>query len=214
MDIAYAAARPTPAERRFPSPHPGPGIARDILAPLGLEASALAALLGVDPVRFAAMIAGTAAFDVDTAVRLGHALGLPPYRIMRAQLRHDFSRLRATEHERPELPADTLGDRTFPSDALRGHLARTSGAESQDLLFFVADEPATPTRADLERVYALCVGDRLRVHESDGRIAWTGPIVRNLDGERLFPFAARPVWETWFARNLHAEYVPLAEAST
>ncbi len=208
MEYVQTVARATPAERRVPSSHPGPGIARDILAPLGLDAAALATLVGMEPIRFAAMIAGTAAFDVETAVRLGHSLGLPPYRIMRAQLRHDFSRLRATEHERPVLQPDTLAERPFPSDALRGHLARTSGAEIHDLLFFVADELAAPAHAELERVHALRVGDRLRVHEPDGRIAWAGPIVRNLDGEQLFPFAPRPVWETWFARSLRADYVP------
>ena len=203
-DPARTDRRLAALERRAAAPHPGPLIARDYLRPREIDAGTLADLVGMDGGLLEAMLAGTSPFDVDAAVRLGRGLGLAPWRIMRAQLRHDFALARANEGGEPVPPIDYFADRPFPATALRGHLARTEAAETHERLFFVADDDAS----GMESVHPLRVGDRLRVWSDDDRVAWAGPFLRNPEGSPLFVFAPKPVWETWFAWGARAEYVP------
>lgn len=194
-------------ERREPAPHPGPFIAREFLEPLGLEPAAFAALIGMDATRLAAMLAGDVSVDVDAAVRFGRSLGLPPDALIRVQTRYDFARSREVEAAMPLPPADTLAARPFPANALHGHLTRTFGAESHEMLFFVSDVGDAANESGFDRVHALEAHDRLRIYRPDGSVAWTGPILHDLDGGWLFAFAKRPTWETWFTGEARADYV-------
>lgn len=196
----------SPAERRARAPHPGLAVDAEYLRPLGLDAHAFAALIAMDGERLAAMLAGQASIDVDAAVRFGRSLGLPPERIMRAQMRHDFALSREIEHLMPIPPTDTLVDLPFPKDAIHGHLARTEGAEVHEMLFFVADEGST-LDAGFDRIHPIRPGDRLRVYASDGTCVWAGPALRNLDGAWLFAFASPRVWESWFLAEARADFV-------
>lgn len=197
------------AERRAAAPHPGPQIARDYLEPLGLDAHAFAAMVGMDGERLAAMLAGSISLDVDAAVRFGRSVGLPAERLMRAQTRHDFARARETEGSQPLPPASVLADQPFPRDAFHGHLARTGGAEEHEKLYFVTDDDdSIAHNADFARVHPVRVGDRLRVYAGDGTCMWAGPVLRNLDGRLLFAFAAPSVWTNWFATEARADFVP------
>lgn len=207
-DVQTMERRVTARERRTAAPHPGPEIARDYLAPLGLDARVFAALVGMDGDRLDAMLAGTMSLDVDAAVRFGRALGLGPHHIMRAQMRHDFARSRATELEQPSPPADYFADRLLPTGAVRGHLARTEAAESQKMFYFVADPGTNVRETDMARAHPLRTGDRLRVFAADGSAVWCGPILRNLDGSPLFAFVPQAIWAGWFAAGAAAEFVP------
>lgn len=217
MNDAHRAAPPLAgAERRARAPHPGPTIAETYLVPLGLDARALAPLVGIDESRLGAILAGTQSFDVDAAVRVGRALGLSPERVMKDQIRHDFARSRATENERPAPPVDTLVHRTFAPFVRHGHLARAETAERDAVLFFVddpIDRPDAARRDDgIARVHAIANGDRLRVYGPDGNPVWAGPVLRDFEGRPLFAFAPRYIWELWFATGSRADYAP-AEAN-
>lgn len=53
------------------NPHAGELLASEFMEPLGLPIEALAASLGVDPVRLASVIAGKVRIDADLDLRLG-----------------------------------------------------------------------------------------------------------------------------------------------
>jgi addiction module HigA family antidote len=196
------------ADRRVRAPHPGPGIARDYLEAIGLDTAAFARIIGMDGTRLAAMLAGSASFDVDAAVRLGRSLGISPERLMRMQLRHDFERSRADEHEMPVPPSDTLAPQAFPKDALRGYLARVNGVDAGENLYFVHSDDGDTLPADLSRVHRINDGDRLRIFAEDGVCIWAGPVLKDLDGRRLFVFAKPHVWHSWFDDGLRADWYP------
>ena len=72
---------------------------------------------------------------------------------MRAQLRHDFERSRACEHEMPLPPASTLASQAFPSDAEHGYLARVNRVEANENLYFVRGEGSELLGPELTRVH-------------------------------------------------------------
>ena len=199
-----------PSERRAKAPHPGPAIAQAYLEPLGLEPRIFADLIGMDCERLEAMLAGTMPVDVDAAVRFGRSLGVPPERIVRAPLRHDFAVARAHEHEMPQPPSDTLAALPFPAEAMSGYLARVNAGEATDNLYFVRGETDASHEADLNRVHRVMPGDRLRIYDPQDACVWAGPLLRNLDGAPLFAFARPSQWNEWFSRGYRADFFPLS----
>jgi addiction module HigA family antidote len=193
-------------DRRVRAPHPGFSIARDYLEPIGLDAAAFARIIGMDAARLAAMLEGSASFDVDAAVRVSRSLGISPERLMRVQLRHDFERSRAVEHAMPVPRTDTLAAQPFPQDALRGYLARVNGVDAGENLYFVHSDDGDTLPADLSRVHRINDGDRLRIFSKDNACVWAGPVLQDLDGRRLFVFAKPDVWHSWFDDGLRADW--------
>ncbi len=197
--------------RRQEAPHPGPLIARDYLAPLRLDASSLAAAVGMDGPRLQSMLDGTLGIDVETAVRLSRSLQLNPKRVMELQLRHDFARARddAALETIPVLRND--GRVTFPADGyLQGRLAglrATSGYGEVrfDTLGFFQDEAQG---GDIRtRMHAIRPGVRLRIYGADELPVWQGIVLASLDGKPLLPYARPNTWIEWFVKRLRADFV-------
>jgi addiction module HigA family antidote len=209
MDLLETASR---RSRRQAAPHPGPAIARDYLAPLGLDAASLAEQIGMDAELLAAMLAGDISIDVETAVRLSRSLQLNPQTLMEMQLRHDFARARANGaiESIPVLAAD--GRVGFPGEGfLRGRLAglRESSGYGEvrfETLAFFAD--VTPGRDILTCMFDIRLGARLRIYGSDGVPLWTGIVLETFDGKPLLPYARPSTWIDWFTNRLRADFVP------
>jgi addiction module HigA family antidote len=198
--------------RRKNAPHPGPTLARDYLAPLGLDVASLAAQIGMDADLLAAMLAGDKSIDVETAVRLSRSLQLNPQTVMEMQLRHDFARARAN-HEIETIPVLAADGRvTFPEEGfLRGRLAglRESSGYGEvrfETLGFFAD--VAPGQDMLTCMYDIRLGARLRIYGSDGKPLWTGPVLETFDGKPLLPYARPSTWIDWFTNRFRADFVP------
>lgn len=69
--------------------HPGIALRKRFLEPLGIEAEELARALGAPHERIAALVAGEAALDVDTALRLGLFFDVPARWWLEMQARYD-----------------------------------------------------------------------------------------------------------------------------
>jgi addiction module HigA family antidote len=197
--------------RREPASHPGPAIARDYLAPLGLDAATLAPHVGMEPARLGRMLAGLEAIDVESAIRLGRALQLNPKTLVERQARHDFSRLRrnAAIETIPVLPDE--GRVVFPETGfLRGRLAGLpqntlyGGVRDETLAFFADDGEGgiSPESHPLE------TGAKLRVYDTLDHVAWVGVILQTLEGRPLLPFVRPNEWINWFATRRRADYAP------
>ena len=211
---ALATLHPTKTgiDRRTSASHPGLLIAREYVGPLGLSVPDLAALVGIDATRLAAMLAGTASLDVDAAVRLGRSIGISVERLMRAQIRYDFAVARESEHLRPVPSPDVLAQRPFPDDAMHGHLACTHDSSARLAIFFVADQQTGDVADDMTSIHPVRIGDALRIYDAHGQPAWAGPILRTLDGDPLFAFVSPRIWRAWFAANARADYAKGAVA--
>jgi antitoxin HigA-1 len=70
--------------------HPGEVLLEDYLKPLGMSASALAAIIGVPPNRVTAIVAGKRAVTADTALRLARAFDSSPEFWMNMQQGYDL----------------------------------------------------------------------------------------------------------------------------
>ncbi len=196
------------AERRVPAPHPGPVIREEYLAPLRLTVAAVAARTGIDERFLSEILAGTRSFDVESAVRVARALQLPADKIMQMQVKHDFAVVRRTV----DLQAVPVLERadietSFPSgDFMRGRLARMrDDAAAEPAAYFQQDVEAGQ-RDEYLGVHALWCGDRLRIYDpADAQVLWVGPILQNLDGRMLLPYARPEEWRTWFADAYRAD---------
>jgi addiction module HigA family antidote len=193
-------------ERRLAAPHPGPIIKRDYVEALGIEIPALATALGMDPARLEAMLAGSLSIDVDAAIRFARGLQLPAERIMQMQVRSDFA------VARPQADFGSVGilrrPTPFPfpdAGSLHGRLGRTSDDSVVGGSFFFQEDTDPHEGDDYAGLHALWRGDRLRVFEPDGQIAWTGPVLQNLDGRTLLPFVPPSEWQGWFTQERRAE---------
>jgi addiction module HigA family antidote len=194
------------AERRLAAPHPGPIIKREYVDALEIDLASLAAALAMDRQRLEGMLAGTLSIDVDAAIRFARALQLPAERIMQMQIRADFAA------SRPHSAYTNVGivrrSTPFPfpdSGFLVGRLGRASDDVSTGGSFFFQENVA-PTEGDhYAGLHALWRGDRLRVYDPEGRVAWTGPILQNLDGRTLLPFVHPSDWHDWFATGRNAD---------
>jgi len=194
-------------ERRSAAPHPGPIVKEQFLDPLGVSPEALAEQIGMDAGRLASMLAGESSIDVETAVRLARSLQLPGERVMQMQNRFDFAAVRAL----PELTVlqvlRPVEPPPFPeSGFLVGHLGHAADeSPSEGSLFFQEILPDLVVGDDYAGLHALFQGDRLRIYGPDGEAIWTGPILRNLDGRMLLPFARVNEWQVWFAGGYRAD---------
>lgn len=196
------------ADRRVPAPHPGPVIREEYVEPLELSVAALCSGAGMDPQRFAEMLAGRRSFDVEYAVRVGRALQLPADKIMHMQLKHDFAAARRTVDLKriglvaPPKPA------AFPATGyLAGRLGRLrDDAPADTSAYFKQDMERRYGDEEHAGVHALWRGDRLRVYDpQDGTVLWTGPILQSLDGRMLLPYARQEDWHGWFADGHRAD---------
>ncbi len=196
------------ADRRAAAPHPGPLVKRDYLDALGLEVAQLAAHVGLETARLEAILAGDRSFDVDVSIRLARALGLPAERLMQMQNRYDFAITRADPSLRDIGVYEPSRPQIFPArDFLAGHLGRSVDPLGGDgSLYFQADVVREPGGDDrYAGFHALYRGDRLRVFAPDDALLWTGPVLQNLDGQILLPYAAAVVWKAWFDSGFRAD---------
>jgi hypothetical protein len=152
------------------------------------------------------MLEGTRSFDVDVCVRLSRALGLPAERIMQMQTRYDFSVARGI----PGLSAidvvEPPAPQAFPAgDFIRGRIGRAADPFGDGSLYF-QDDLAQKLGSDrYAGFHALWRGDRLRIYEPGGEVIWVGPVLQNLDGRILLPFARTAVWQAWFDQQYRAD---------
>ncbi|MFY9779510.1 MAG: HigA family addiction module antitoxin [Candidatus Baltobacteraceae bacterium] len=194
-------------EQRGGGSHPGPFIAREFLAPLGLEPAELARHIGVDPRRLMAILRGVDSFDAETAVRLGRAFELPPDQIVQMQVKYDL----ASARNDPDVQAIGVlpapAETAFPENALRGRLAEASDEGYGGFTWYFRENVTeeSPPLDPYRGLHSLWVGDRLRVYDSIGRTLWTGPILKNLDGRMLLPYVRFQVWIEWFYSGLRAD---------
>jgi addiction module HigA family antidote len=198
--------------RREPAAHPGPELVRDFLTPLGLDAAALAPLIGMPAEPLRQMLAGDASIDVETAIRLARSLQINPKLLVERQARADFARLRRNDDLEtiPLLPND--GRIVFPASGfMRGRLAGLrensgyGGVRDETLGFFADEEDeASPPR----KAYSLEFGAKLRVYDLLGDVIWTGVVLRGLDGRPLLPYVRPNEWIDWFTSRRRADYVP------
>ena len=183
-------------DRRGAAPHPGPILKREYLDRLGIEPDVFAIHANIDRVALADIFAGVRSLDADSAVRFARALGLPAERLMQMQVRYDF----AIARDVPELarlePIGPSLPPTFPEAGfLRGRLGRTPDGFGDGSLFFQEDVPEQFGQNAYAGLHALWRGDRLRVFDAQDRPVWTGPLLQNLDGRILLPFARPAVWQ-------------------
>jgi addiction module HigA family antidote len=196
-------------EQRPGGAHPGPLIAREFLAPLGLEPAELARHIGVEPAYLNAILRGKASFDCETAARLGRAFELSPDGIVQMQVKHDLALLRADPAVQAigVLPAPPAAD--FPDDAVRGRLAEASNESYGGFSWFFREDVAEASPLDPYRgLHSLWIGDRLRVYDAQGKAIWTGPVLKNLDGRMLLPYVRFQAWIEWFYSGLRADLAP------
>jgi addiction module HigA family antidote len=194
------------AERRGAAPHPGPIVKRDYLDPLGIDTATLAAHVDLDVARLDSILSGVSSFDVDSAVRLSRALGLPAERLMQMQTRYDFALARGVARLN-DIDVIAAGrEQPFASgDAIRGRLGRASDPFGDGSLYFQDEVARKIGSENYAGFHALWRGDRLRVFEPSGSAVWTGPILQNLDGRILLPFVRTAVWQSWFDMRFRAD---------
>lgn len=193
------------AERREAAPHPGPYLKREFLDELGISVAAFADAVGMDVGRLGDMLAGERSLDVDASLRIARALQISAERLTRMQTRFDFA---AARRERTRDGIGVLVDpnpKPFPEHFLRGRLGRsidTSGAAS---LFFEENVERTIGADRYAGLHALWRGDRLRIYADSDTPIWSGPLVHDLDGRIMLPFARAVEWNGWFASGLRAD---------
>lgn len=178
---------------------------REYLDALGVSIEAFAIAIGMDVVALREMLAGARSLDVDASLRIARALELPAERLMRMQLRADFAVARgdAARHA-----LDVLTDpnpQPFPERYLRGRLGQTVDAYGEISLYFQQDV-ALHTRGErYAGLHALWRGDRMRIFDASDVVVWTGPLVHDLDGRIMLPFARTLEWRAWFAAGHRAD---------
>jgi addiction module HigA family antidote len=194
-------------ERRAAAPHPGPIVKRQFLDPVGITPEALAEQMGMDAARLGPMLAGAASIDVETAVRLARCLQLPGERVMQMQARFDFAAARALPSLEALKVLKPVEPPPFPeSGFLVGHLGHSADDSPGDgSLFFQEALPGLVQGDQYAGLHALWQGDRLRIYDPDANVIWTGPILQNLDGRMLLPFARVDEWQPWFTAGYRAD---------
>ncbi len=76
--------------RNIPPIHPGVTLNEDFMAPHGLSANRLGALVGVPPNRISDIVRGRRSITADTALRLSRAFGTSPEFWMNLQTHYDL----------------------------------------------------------------------------------------------------------------------------
>ena len=75
-------------------PHPGEIIRHEVIAPLGLNVTAAARVLGVTRPTLSNLLNGRAALSPEMAIRVEKAFGPRMEHLMRMQLAHDLAKAR------------------------------------------------------------------------------------------------------------------------
>ncbi len=218
MNESTTGAAPRGPDRRRDVAHPGPMLVRQYLEPLGLSPADVARHVGMDAAVLAAMLAGDASIDVDTAIRVGRALQINPRRLMAEMNDHDFAirRANAVLQAIGVMPDD--GRLPFPETGfLRGVLTglrESWGYEDVRFETLAFVERAQRAEADLRSfIHPIEQGSLLRVFDRDDAILWSGPVLQTLDGKPFLPYVRPSIWIDWFTDRYAAEYVPVASAA-
>lgn len=194
-------------ERRNVASHPGPIILATFLEPVGIAIDDFARVVGLERATVAAILAGTAGFDVGIAVRFARALGLPAERIVKMQTAHDFARARADVSLDDVVPMPLPPGIAFDdATAIAGRLG-CAGVDADGESYFFQQDFEGGEVDPYAGLHALWRGDALRVFEPTGPIVWTGPVMQNLDGRMLLPFVRPSDWRPWFTRSLPAHLI-------
>ena len=152
------------------------------------------------------MLAGDLSIDVDAAIRLARGLGLPAERIMQMQIRADFGSARRDGHFGNVSVVTPAAPFPFPQAGfIRGRLGRTADDPTGHNSFFFQEDIAPENTEAYAGLHALWRGDQLRVYDLGGQVQWTGPVLQNLDGRTLLPFATQTEWHGWFAAAARAD---------
>lgn len=162
----------------------------------------------MEPALLERMLAGSAPFDVPTAIRLARTLQVSAEKIMQMQLKYEFALARNMPEFRSLEAFGPRADEPFPqSDYLSGHLGRAATEGSADSSFFFQQHIERPVPGDqYAGLHALWRGDRLRIfHPGSREVLWIGPILQNLDGKLLLPYAQPADWHGWFAAAYPAD---------
>ena len=176
--------------------------------PIGLSAAAFAQKVGMNSALLEEMLAGRSPLDVPTAVRIARTLQVPAEQIMQMQLKYDFALARNMPELRSIEAYAPRADEPFPaSDFIRGRLGRADGEATPSGSFFFQQDLDRPVTGDqYAGLHALWRGDRLRVfNPGNDSVLWIGPILQNLDGRLLLPYAQPVDWGDWFAAGYRAD---------
>jgi hypothetical protein len=162
----------------------------------------------MDPNALEEMLAGRAPLDVPTAIRIARTLQVPAEQIMQMQLRYEF----ATARNMPELRSlEVYGPRAeepFPTDGfITGRLSCADGDSPADVSYFFQQDVEYPVAGDqYAGLNALWRGDHLRVlRPASSEVLWIGPVLQNLDGRLLLPYAQPLEWRQWFSSGYRAD---------
>lgn len=195
------------SERRSAAPHPGPILKAEFFDPIGLTAESFARTVGTDPNALREMLAGRAPVDVPTAIRIARTLQAPAEQIMQMQLKYDFALARNMPELRSFEAFDPQEHQPFPeTDFMSGRLGRAEGEAANDSLYFQQDIQKPVAGDQYAGFHVLWRGDRLRIFDAEsGGVRWVGPVLQNLDGRLLLPYAQPREWQDWFAARLRAD---------
>ncbi len=196
------------SERRTAAPHPGPILKAEFFDPIGLTPKVFASKVGMDPAQLEEMLAGRSPLDVPTAIRIARTLQVPAEQIMQMQLKYEFALARNMPELRGLEAYSLRGDDAFPqSDFIVGRLARAQAEDTANGSFFFQQDLERPVPGDqYAGMHALWRGDRLRIYSpEDGSVLWIGPVLQNLDGRLLLPYAQPGDWSRWFGAGYRAD---------
>jgi addiction module HigA family antidote len=108
-------------------PHPGETIRHDYLEPLGLSGNALAAALGVRPMRISLILRGQRAITADTALRLARYFTTTPQFWLNLQAEYDLRQAERTVGRTVERVVHPREEATVPAHG-RSHRRFAGGA--------------------------------------------------------------------------------------
>jgi addiction module HigA family antidote len=188
-------------------------ILREYLEPLGVSPAEFARHLGIDGDVMGRICRGETPLTVATATRIARALQISADRIINMQIRHDVAAAKTDPTvvgvgvlPMPAAPA-------FPDvNVLHGRLAETSEPGYDGLCWFFKEERERAFgESEYDGLHALWRGDVLRVFDPSDKVIFVGPVLKDLDGRMLLPYARFQMWIEWFLGRFRADLALGAE---